>query len=136
MDPNFATPYAFQYDFQVQYQIGRNWLGDAAYVGSQGRKLENRRDINPGLYTPTATVVDDVNRGVYNINNPQDAAYGGAVFGGITAQLTDATSSERRAGERPPTTRRLRHEQVHCGRGASAIRTRRTEAGQFRGRPA
>src|SRR5437879_2810118 len=93
MDPNFATPYAFQYDFQVQYQIGRNWLGDAAYVGSQGRKLENRRDINPGLYTPTATVVDDVNRGVYNINNPQDAAYGGAVFGGITAQLTDATSS-------------------------------------------
>ena len=77
----------------MQYQIGRNWLGDAAYVGSQGRKLENRRDINPGLYTPTATVVDDVNRGVYNINNPQDAAYGGAVFGGITAQLTDATSS-------------------------------------------
>ena len=37
---------------------------------------------------------------------------------------TDATSSERRAGERPPTMRRLRHEQVHCGRGASAIRTR------------
>lgn len=93
MDPKFATPYAFQYDFQVQYQIARDWLADAAYVGSQGRKFEDRRDINPGLFSPTATVTNDFNRGPYNINNPQDAAYGGAVFGGITAQLTDATSS-------------------------------------------
>jgi hypothetical protein len=93
MDPKFATPYAFQYDFQVQYQFARDWLVDAAYVGSQGRKLEDRRDINPGLFTPTANTSNDNNRGPYNINNPQSPAYGGAVFGGITDQLTDATSS-------------------------------------------
>ena len=93
MDPKFATPYAFQYDLQVQYQIARDWVADAAYVGSQGRKLENRRDINPGLYSPTASTADDPLRFVYNINNPQDAAYGGAVFGGLVAQLTDANSN-------------------------------------------
>jgi hypothetical protein len=93
MDPKFATPYAFQYDFQVQYQVAKDWLIDAAYVGSQGRKLEDRRDINPGLSAPGANTSNDPNRGVYNINNPQNGAYGGAVFGGITDQLSDATSS-------------------------------------------
>jgi hypothetical protein len=93
MDPKFATPYAFQYDFQVQYQIAKDWLADVAYEGSQGRKLEDRRGVNPGLYSPTATTANDPLRGVYNLNNPQDAAYGGAVFGGLTDQLTDATSS-------------------------------------------
>jgi len=93
MDPNFRTPYAFQYDLQVQYQIARDWAADAAYVGSQGRKLENRRDINPGLFTPDATVFNEPARGPLNLNNPQDAAYGGAVFGGVTDQLTDANSS-------------------------------------------
>jgi len=92
-DPKFSTPYAFQYDFQVQYQIARDWVADAAYVGSQGRKLENRRDINPGLYSPTATTANDPLRFVYNINNPQDAAYGGAVFGSLVDQLTDANSN-------------------------------------------
>jgi hypothetical protein len=93
MDPKFATPYAFQYDFQVQYQIVKDWVVDAAYVGSQGRKLEDRRDINPGLYSPSATTADDFTRGPYNLNNPQDAAFGGAVFGGLTAQLNDANSN-------------------------------------------
>jgi hypothetical protein len=93
MNPNFATPYAFQYDFQVQYQIARDWLADAAYVGSQGRKLENRRDINYALITPGANTFNDPQRDVYNINNPQSPAFGGAVFGGITDQISDATSS-------------------------------------------
>ena len=89
MDPKFSTPYAFQYDFQVQYQVAKDWLADVAYVGSQGRKLLDRRDVNPGVYSPTATTANDPQRGVYNINNPQNAAYGGAVFGGITDQLSD-----------------------------------------------
>jgi hypothetical protein len=93
MDPNFATPYAFQYDFQIQYQLGKDWLADAAYVGSQGRKLENRRDIDYAVLMPGATNLNEPLRNVYNLNNPQDAAFGGAVFGGITNQLSDATSS-------------------------------------------
>ena len=93
MNPNFATPYAYQYDFQVQYQFARDWLADAAYVGSQGRKLENRRDINYAVLMPGANNQNEFQRGVYNIGNPQDAAFGGAVFGPITDQLSDATSS-------------------------------------------
>jgi len=93
MDPNFRTPYAFQYDFQVQFQVAKDWLADVAYVGSQGRKLENRRDIDPALLTPDATTQNEPQRNRYNINNPQDAMFGGAVFGGITDQLSDATSS-------------------------------------------
>jgi hypothetical protein len=93
MDPNFATPYAYQYDFQVQYEIAKDWLADAAYVGSMGRKLEIRRDINYAVLQPGATTSNEPLRDVYNLNNPQDAAYGGAVFGDITDQSTSATSS-------------------------------------------
>jgi hypothetical protein len=93
MDPHFSTPYAFQYSFQIQYQLARNWVVEAAYVGSQGRHLEDRRDINPALIAPGANTGNEPQRSVYNLNNPQDAEYGGAVFGGITDQLTDSNSS-------------------------------------------
>jgi hypothetical protein len=128
MDPKFATPYAYQYDFQVQYQVARDWIADAAFVGSQGRKLENRRDINPGLYTADANTSNDYNRAVYNINNPQDAAYGGAVFGGITAQLTDANSnySSLQLGLEKRTSRGLTltnaYTYAHCIDDASGLR--------------
>ncbi len=93
MDPHFATPYAYQYDFQVQYQLARDWLVDAAYVGTMGRKLETRRDMNYAVLEPGATTFNEPLRDVYNLNNPQDAAYGGAVFGGITDQSTSADSN-------------------------------------------
>ncbi len=93
MDPHFATPYAYQYDFQVQYQIAKDWLADAAYVGTMGRKLEIRRDINYALLEPGATSSNEPQRDVYNLTNPQDAAYGGAVFGSITDQSTSANSN-------------------------------------------
>jgi hypothetical protein len=93
MDPNFATPYAYQYDFQVQYQIAKDWLADAAYVGTMGRKLEIRRDINYAVLEPGATTLNEPQRDVYNLNNPQDAAYGGAVFGNIADQSTAANSN-------------------------------------------
>jgi len=91
MDPHFRTPYSYQYDLQVQYQIARNWVATAAYVGSNGVHLENRQDINPALPTPTASSNDEPFRDVYNINNPQDAAYGGAVFGGLNDQQSNGT---------------------------------------------
>jgi hypothetical protein len=93
MDPHFSTPYAFQYDLQLQYQIARNWVAQAAFVGSQGRDLEDRRDITPGLIAPGATAGNINEREAVNINNPLDAAYGGAVFGSVRDQLTDANSS-------------------------------------------
>lgn len=93
MDPNFRTPYAYQYDFQVQYQVAKDWLVDAGYVGSMGRRLETRRDANYAVLEPGATTANEPQRDVYNINNPQDAAFGGAVFAGLTDQSSTANSN-------------------------------------------
>jgi len=93
MDPHFQTPYAFQYSMQVQYQLARNWVADVAYVGSQGHHLESRSDINPAILMPGATTFNEPQRSVYNIGNPEDAAYGGAVFGGLTDQASNGNSN-------------------------------------------
>jgi hypothetical protein len=92
MDPNFRTPYTMQWNFQVQYQVAHDWVLDATYVGTRGVDLLNRRNINFAMVTPTATSLNTDLRRVYNVGNAQDAAFGGAVFGGITDQMTDANS--------------------------------------------
>jgi hypothetical protein len=98
MDPNFVTPYGQQWDLQVQYELKRDWLLEAAYVGGNGVHLLNRRQIDPADPTPTAAFPNPSTRNtnlrrILNKGNPQDAAFGGAVFGGITDQLTDANSN-------------------------------------------
>jgi hypothetical protein len=93
MDPHFQTPSAMQYSFQVQYQIAKNWLAEVAYVGTQGRHLEDRRDVNPALILPGANTSNDPQRNLYNQGNPLNTLFGGAVFGGITDQLSDSNSS-------------------------------------------
>jgi carboxypeptidase family protein len=93
MDPNFSTPYGQQWNLQVQYELQRDWLLEVGYVGTTGVKLLNRRQINPAIPGPGATTGNTNLRRVFNINNPQDAQFGGAVFGGITDQLTDSNSS-------------------------------------------
>lgn len=93
MDPKFATPYSQQYTLQVQYQLSTDWLADLGYVGSLGTKLLNRREANYGIVTPDATTGNINQRRRFNLGNPQTAAFGGAVFGGITTQLTDSNSN-------------------------------------------
>jgi hypothetical protein len=98
MDPHFGTPYGQQWDLQVQHELKKDWLLEAAYVGTNGVHLLNRRQINPADPTPTAAIPNPSTRNtnlrrILNIGNPQDAAFGGAVFGGITDQLTDANSN-------------------------------------------
>jgi Carboxypeptidase regulatory-like domain/TonB-dependent Receptor Plug Domain len=94
MDPNFRTPYSMQWNFQVQYQVAKDWLLDAAYVGGNGVKLLNRVQQNPGVITPTATSLNIDQRRIYNLANPQQSAdYGGAVYSGITDQVSNANSN-------------------------------------------
>lgn len=93
MDPNFVTPYGQQWNLQVQYQLLRDWLLEVGYVGGNGVHLLNRREINPAVPGPGATTGNTDPRRVFNRNNPQDAQFGGAVFRGITDQLTDANSN-------------------------------------------
>jgi hypothetical protein len=93
MDPHFQTPSAMQYSLDVQYEVAKNWIASAGFVGSQGRHLENRRDIDPAIVNSTATNANEPFRNIFNLNNPQDAAYGGAVYGAVTDQTSDANSS-------------------------------------------
>jgi hypothetical protein len=81
-----------QWNLQVQYQVAKDWLVDATYVGTRGVKLVNRRNINWAEVTPTASSLNTDPRRIYNLGNSQDTAFGGAVFGGITNQMTDANS--------------------------------------------
>jgi len=93
MDPNFRSPYGFQFNTQIQYQFTPQWNLEVGYVGSTGVKLLSRRQINPGIPGPGATTSNTDKRRVLNQGNPLDAAYGGAVFAGITDQLSDANSN-------------------------------------------
>src|SRR5207248_1841680 len=69
-----------------------DWIAEVGFVGSKGTKLLNRRQENYAIVTPAATTGNTNSRRRFNVDNPQNAAYGGAVFGGITDQLTDANS--------------------------------------------
>src|SRR5262245_42380410 len=93
MDPTFRTPYAHQYNMQVQYEFLRGYTLEVGYVGTSGIKLLTRRQINPAMVTPTATTANTDARRLFNQNNPQDSDFGGAVFGGITNQETSANSN-------------------------------------------
>jgi Carboxypeptidase regulatory-like domain/TonB-dependent Receptor Plug Domain/TonB dependent receptor len=46
VDPHFRTPYSENYNYGFQYQLTRDTLVEAYYVGSLGRKLITRADVN------------------------------------------------------------------------------------------
>ena len=92
-DSNFRTPYAHQFNLQVQYEFLRGYTMEVGYVGTSGVKLLTRRQINPALLTPTASTQNTDARRLFNQGNPQNGAFGGAVFGGITNQETSANSN-------------------------------------------
>jgi len=92
-DPDFKTPYSTQYNMNVQWEFRKNYLLEVGYVGTTGVNLLTRREINPGLLLPGANTTNTDIRRVFNQGNPQNAAFGGAVFGSITNQETSAHSS-------------------------------------------
>jgi Carboxypeptidase regulatory-like domain/TonB dependent receptor len=47
-DPNRKDEMYHQYNFTVQYEFARNWLAEAAYVGSMGRNLLTLTNIGTG----------------------------------------------------------------------------------------
>ncbi len=93
MSPTFATPYSHNFNLDVQWNLTRDWLVTAGYVGNLGVKLLNRQQINYGIVDATATSGNINPRRIFNRGNPQSAEFGGAVFGGITNQTTDAQSN-------------------------------------------
>jgi hypothetical protein len=52
VDPHFRTPYSENYNYGLQYQLTKDTLIEAYYVGSLGRKLITSADVNfptPGI---------------------------------------------------------------------------------------
>ena len=92
-DPDFKTPYSHQYNMNIQWEFMKNYLLEVGYVGTSGVNLLTRREINPGLILPGANTTNVDSRRVFNQANPLNAAFGGAVFGGITNQETSANSN-------------------------------------------
>jgi len=93
MNPNFRTPYGQQANLQLQYQLGKDWLVETGYVFTNGVKLLRRVQGNPAIPGVGATTGNLNNFRVLNQNNPQNAAYGGAVYTGMTDQRSDANSN-------------------------------------------
>jgi hypothetical protein len=92
MDQNFRTPHGQMFNLSTQWQLHRSWVLDVGYVGSTGANLLDRKELNYAIPGPGATTGNTDARRILNQNNPQNQEYGGAVFGGITNQLTDASS--------------------------------------------
>ena len=96
-DSHFITPSSYQYNTNVQWEFMKNYMLEVGYVGTTGVNLLTRREINPALITGTGfanpSTANTNQRRLFNQNNPQNAAFGGAVFGGITNQETSAHSS-------------------------------------------
>ena len=60
-DPNFRDAYARQWNINAQRGLGKNYLVEVAYVGSQGRQMMIKTDANQA--PPTVGVTDaNVNR--------------------------------------------------------------------------
>ncbi len=50
------TPYLCQWSFGIEKVLGSNWVFEAEYAGSEGNKMPQRRNLNPGRIDPTGTI--------------------------------------------------------------------------------
>jgi len=91
-EPNFVTPYSYQYNLNTQWEFRKGYTLELGYVGSAGHHQLTRQEINPAIPGPGATTGNTDARRVFNQGNPQNAAFGGSVFSGITNQETSSNS--------------------------------------------
>ncbi|MCI0746954.1 MAG: hypothetical protein L0Y58_16245, partial [Verrucomicrobia subdivision 3 bacterium] len=66
VDPFFAAPYVQQWNLNVQREIVPSYVVTVAYVGTKGTRLPIRRELNPALYRPGATVGNTNARRIYS----------------------------------------------------------------------
>lgn len=94
-EAGFKTPYSHQYNMNIQWEFAKNYLLEVGYVGTTGVNLLTRREINPSIVRQTGVnnAGNTDARRIFNQGNPQNAAFGGAVFSNITNQETSANSN-------------------------------------------
>ncbi|MCC6858006.1 MAG: TonB-dependent receptor, partial [Bryobacterales bacterium] len=65
VDPFFAAPYVQQWNLNIQHEVSAGYVVTAAYLGTKGTRLPIRRELNPGLFRPGATVGNTNARRIY-----------------------------------------------------------------------
>jgi hypothetical protein len=55
VDQNFRTPYTYNFNLNLQQELGSHAIFQIGYVGSESRKQEAARDINQAALAPTNT---------------------------------------------------------------------------------
>ncbi|MDT5158634.1 MAG: hypothetical protein QOH51_2991 [Acidobacteriota bacterium] len=74
-DRNLRTPYMQQYNASVQYELSKDYVVEAAYVGTHGVNLFRQIGINQArLASPSNPVVNGVTGAVITTNTPANAA--------------------------------------------------------------
>ena len=64
-NPDFRTPYAQQWNFNIQQQLPFQIVVTTAYVGSKSSRLFGSHNLNPAVYGPGATVANTQARRIY-----------------------------------------------------------------------
>ena len=62
---DFRTPYAQQWNFNIQQQLPFETVLQIAYVGSKSARLFGSHNLNPAIYRPGATAGDTQARRIY-----------------------------------------------------------------------
>lgn len=65
VDPTLRDGYVQQFNLNVQHQIGADWIAQAGYVGSVGRKLSISHASNVPVFGPGATAANVQQRRPY-----------------------------------------------------------------------
>ncbi len=66
VDPHFRTPYAENFNYGFQYQLSKDTMIEAVYVGSLGRKSIGDNETNPA--SPAVLQQQYLAGGLFNIN--------------------------------------------------------------------
>ena len=103
LDPNFAVPYATNYNLTMQRELPGQMILSVGYVGSEGRHLERAYELNPSLPGACATepgcITSTGDRATQGFNFPQNFKYPATIpgtsvlaFGSVGQQATDGDS--------------------------------------------
>ncbi|HEX8139645.1 MAG TPA: TonB-dependent receptor [Pyrinomonadaceae bacterium] len=97
-DRNIRTPYLQQYNFNVQYEIFKDYLFEAAYVGTHGVNLFRQVGINQAPLVPVGgSITNAVTGAVITTNTPANAAlrapYQGVSVNGFFQNQSTAQSN-------------------------------------------
>jgi hypothetical protein len=97
-DRNQRTPYFYQFNLTTECQFSENWLLEAGYVGSRGRRLFRQEEINQApLASPQSPITNAVTGAIITTNTPANAPlrapFQGVSISGFSLNQSNGESS-------------------------------------------